>query len=343
MANNLNIFNRRMLIKRSSITLEVPTIPNPAVATDVNDHTQGGWLATDIYEGELFINTADNKAWIRYNSGIVQLASASGFPTLVELTDTPGNYTGAGGYLLQVNSGETGVEFVANTNIDTIIGLTDTPATITDDKILVGSSGAYIEVDYINEFDKLTDIDNFAGNAGNIYVVNVGETNLDSVAGNSLFVDLLANQTIAGHKTFTESAIFPGITTTGITLNSNTFNDVIIDVDLIGALDTNIPSTLAIKTYVDTLVTTAVGGDYVPRTGAFTISDTKTFADDTIFSSDIDVAGEINAENIKQAVDAYHYFGSETVDGSFRMMVNPLGDLEIQKRISGTWVYRANF
>jgi len=49
----------RIIIKRSVVPGVVPTIP------DTNDHTDNTWLSTDLYPGELFINTADDKVWFR--------------------------------------------------------------------------------------------------------------------------------------------------------------------------------------------------------------------------------------------------------------------------------------
>lgn len=70
----MNIQNSRILTKRSTTGGVVPTIP----ASD--DHTDGSWLTTDIYKGELFINLVDNKTFTRTDSGIVQiLMPTSGF------------------------------------------------------------------------------------------------------------------------------------------------------------------------------------------------------------------------------------------------------------------------
>lgn len=70
----MNIQNSRILTKRSTTGGVVPTIP----ASD--DHTDGSWLTTDIYKGELFINIVDNKTFTRTDSGIVQiLMPTSGF------------------------------------------------------------------------------------------------------------------------------------------------------------------------------------------------------------------------------------------------------------------------
>ena len=54
----------RIKIKRSTINSTVPTVPSSS------DHTDGTWIATDIYKGELFYNQADGVLWTRGDSGI---------------------------------------------------------------------------------------------------------------------------------------------------------------------------------------------------------------------------------------------------------------------------------
>ena len=54
----------RIKLKRSTIAATVPTVPSS------NDHTDGTWIATDIYKGELFYNQADGVLWTRGDSGI---------------------------------------------------------------------------------------------------------------------------------------------------------------------------------------------------------------------------------------------------------------------------------
>ena len=68
----LNIQDARVLIKRSTTASQVPTV------APSNDHTDGTWDALDIYEGELFINIADSKAWFRSTTGIIELATING-------------------------------------------------------------------------------------------------------------------------------------------------------------------------------------------------------------------------------------------------------------------------
>jgi hypothetical protein len=58
----------RLIIKRSTTTGEVPTIP----ASSELDET---WLSTDIYKGEIFINLADDRIFYRSENGIVELSA----------------------------------------------------------------------------------------------------------------------------------------------------------------------------------------------------------------------------------------------------------------------------
>lgn len=61
----------RLIQKYSKTTGVVPTVPVS------NDHTDGTWLNTDIYEGELFLNTADLKLYTREGNTIILLGSIS--------------------------------------------------------------------------------------------------------------------------------------------------------------------------------------------------------------------------------------------------------------------------
>jgi hypothetical protein len=58
---------RRIIIKKGAGT---PTVPTS------NDHTDGTWLTTDIYEGELYLDTTNGLNYTRYDNTIVDL-----FPT----------------------------------------------------------------------------------------------------------------------------------------------------------------------------------------------------------------------------------------------------------------------
>jgi hypothetical protein len=90
-------------MKRSTTAGEVPTVP-PVTAVTLNQFTP-----TDIFEGEFFLNSADDLLWIRTENGIlpISLSGTSGttvVPQLVQVL-SEGNYTG--GYDIIVNSGDT--------------------------------------------------------------------------------------------------------------------------------------------------------------------------------------------------------------------------------------------
>lgn len=96
---------KRMILKISDIASEVATIPLS------EDHTDGSWLTTDIYEGELFLNVVDNILQTRTESGIITLIG------------------GSGGGVTSVN-GETGIVVLDKTDI----GLGDVDNTSDADK-----------------------------------------------------------------------------------------------------------------------------------------------------------------------------------------------------------------
>lgn len=58
----MNITYPKLKVNRTTSPEVVPTIPNS------NDHTDGTWRPTDIYEGELFLNLPGNKLWTRYGA-----------------------------------------------------------------------------------------------------------------------------------------------------------------------------------------------------------------------------------------------------------------------------------
>ena len=93
----------RIKIKRSTVTSTVPTVPSS------NDHTDGTWIATDIYKGELFFNQADGVLWSRDDSGVVCLGGSVSLTIasadVLTLNTTPLTIVGAvAGYAIEVVS-----------------------------------------------------------------------------------------------------------------------------------------------------------------------------------------------------------------------------------------------
>ena len=72
----------RIRLKRSTTTGEVPTV------APSNDHTDGTWDALDVYVGELFLNTTDDKLWVRTDNGVREIA-VGGMTLKTEKLDIP--------------------------------------------------------------------------------------------------------------------------------------------------------------------------------------------------------------------------------------------------------------
>jgi hypothetical protein len=105
----------RIKLKRSTVAATVPTVPSS------NDHTDGTWIATDIYKGELFYNQADGVLWTRGDSGIeciqgtakLTIATADVLhlnTTPIEIVAAPG-----AGYAIEVISASMKMVYVSAT------------------------------------------------------------------------------------------------------------------------------------------------------------------------------------------------------------------------------------
>jgi hypothetical protein len=100
----------RIKIKRSTITATVPTVPSS------NDHTDGTWIATDIYKGELFFNQADGVLWSRDDNGVTCLGGSASLTIasagVLTLNSTPLTIVGAvAGYAIEVVSASVKIDF----------------------------------------------------------------------------------------------------------------------------------------------------------------------------------------------------------------------------------------
>jgi hypothetical protein len=93
----------RLLLKRSTLTGEVPTVP-PLSAVTLNQFTP-----TDLFVGELFLNSVDDLMWVRTENAILPIAlsgstGTTGSQTLTQVLNE-GNTTG--GFDIIVSSGNT--------------------------------------------------------------------------------------------------------------------------------------------------------------------------------------------------------------------------------------------
>ena len=63
----MNILDARILLKRSTVANDTPTIPASS------SHTDGSWINTDIYSGEVFLNTVDQRMYVRTGANIKEI------------------------------------------------------------------------------------------------------------------------------------------------------------------------------------------------------------------------------------------------------------------------------
>jgi hypothetical protein len=169
----------RIKLKRSTVTATVPTVPSS------NDHTDGTWIATDIYKGELFYNQADGVLWTRGDSGIecIQGTAKVVIPTaqVLTLNTTPVQLVAAppAGYAIDLLSGVFKISFNSvayATNTDLQIRSVGSTTKITNDVSILTAIA--------NSIQKLTIVpssDQYLENAGLEVRVDAG----DPTAGDS--------------------------------------------------------------------------------------------------------------------------------------------------------------
>lgn len=354
--------NNRQLLKRSTVAGVVPTIPGSG-ATDVYNHTAGGWLATDLYDGEMFANTTDNKLWVRSGSNLLLLGYSGLTSSFLNLTDTPNSYAGAGGLAVFVNPGASGLTFSAISTVTSSTELIDMPSTLAGYSGYVltvngGETGYELTVGQ-KTFTGLTDVNVSAYTEGDLIKISSGLlTNFDPT---TQFVDLktLAQSITAAKEWDSIQNFNQGINLvqpfnfTGIT-EYVTIDNIVTSIDssFSGASDSELASTLAIRNYVTAEIFAAAGS--TAYTGNFVTVDTnqsitgyKTFDDAyvNVFTAKTETVGNITVEtDLTLAETSYQYFGNPGVAGCFRIYVNPVGNLCIEKLLSGgTWEFRADF
>lgn len=115
----------RLLLKRTGIPGEVPTYTTGSTLNDM--------IPTDLFVGEMYLNTADDLMWVRTDNGILPIAlsgmTGTTIPTLLEVLGT-GNITG--GFNIYVSTGTTiQYEGLNSGSTTTILGLDSSGNTIT--------------------------------------------------------------------------------------------------------------------------------------------------------------------------------------------------------------------
>jgi hypothetical protein len=187
----------RLLIKRATETGVTPTIPT---GTTLSTFTN-----TDLFVGELFLNTTDENLWVRTDNGILQILN-SGYTSSIFATGF--TYDNANTLTISNNNGSS-----LSTSINTMTGLT--------------VNGAFSATTLFGDGSGLTNI-----NTGDIYVTgftydNANRLTIVSNSGASLnvFINVMTGLTINGAisaTTYQNLPIDPDNYVTGGTYNSGT-------------------------------------------------------------------------------------------------------------------------
>jgi len=310
--------NERISVRRSNTPGVIPTIP-------VDDDFLN-WLETDIFDGELFLNTADNKMWIRCDSGITSIVHESGSTNFTDLIDTPIGYED-GKILISTASAITYTEYP-----DVRINLTDMNDFIGGN--YTGYDGYSIVVDEENSgftyelidakaFTDLTDTPSGL-TADNFLRVNSRGTEIELVNGYDYFVDLESNQTILGEKTFDDTLTADDIIINSFEISGITISEIKTTLDT--SDDNSIATTKAITDFVYENIYSGLTGitGYVTINSAENITSEKIFTEDQYFNKDIILMNEL-------------FLGDQDTDGSYKLKKDIYGNLIFEKRESGVW------
>jgi len=98
----------RLLLKRSNVSSEIPTIPTGNTLNEMID--------TDTFVGEFYLNAVDNRLWVRTDNGqyeIMMSGNTSGYSQTLGATLTLGNETD--GYNIVVSNGDR-IESISGTS-----------------------------------------------------------------------------------------------------------------------------------------------------------------------------------------------------------------------------------
>ncbi len=346
---SIQISNRRNQLRRSTVTGTRATVPGSgATSIYLPDET---WYNSDIMVGELFLNTVDSVVQFRDDIGIHTLGYSG-------MTSWEPTYIGNSLMYMRINSGETDVEYVNVVDTKNIVSMDDWTYGATDTgqtgySVTLDSSGTGFTLTDVNQtFIELTDtFTGYTGNALNLLRVNSGETAIENYDGATQFVDLTSNQIIEGNKVFNDDTTFNEVVeiNNSFILSGLTENITINDIDTSAMTSVNnntLATTQSIYDYINTIIFgTGTTGNFVTIDTAQNITGAKKFLYSlTQFNDILAVDVEVNKltinNNVLLDLTSYQYWGDSTTDGSYRQFINVSGDLVIEKRVAGVWVFR---
>ena len=172
----------RIRLKRSTVAGATPTAAPSA------DHTDGTWGVNDVYIGELYLNDADQRLFVRTSTGIVELATGSGQLKEAQLTLTAAQVLALNTTPITIIAGQTGKEIQVLSASILLKYNTTAYATNTNMALKAASAGATITQARIDISQTSDTLGAFA----------MTEVNNNIVTGDALQVTVLTGDPTAG-------------------------------------------------------------------------------------------------------------------------------------------------
>jgi len=172
----------RLRIKRSTVALAQPT------AAPSTDHTDGTWSVNDVYIGELYLNDADQRLYIRTTNGILEIATGGGELKRAQVTLTTAQVLALNSTPIEVVAGITGKE-IQVVNASMHLKYNTTAYATNTNMVLKASSAAAADI------QARVGINESSDSLGSFDLLS---TNLNIVTGDALVVSVDGGNPTAG-------------------------------------------------------------------------------------------------------------------------------------------------
>ena len=176
------IQDSRLRIKRSTVALAQPT------AAPSTDHTDGTWSVNDVYIGELYLNDADQRLYIRTTNGILEIATGGGELKRAQVTLTTAQVLALNSTPIEVVAGITGKE-IQVVNASMHLKYNTTAYATNTNMVLKSSSAAAADIQARVGINETSD------SLGSFDILS---TNLNIVTGDALVVSVDGGNPTAG-------------------------------------------------------------------------------------------------------------------------------------------------
>lgn len=172
----------RIRIKRSTVIGAEPT------AAPSTDHTDGTWSVNDVYIGELYLNDADQRLYIRTTNGILEIATGGGELKRAQVTLTSAQVLALNSTPIEVVAGITGKE-IQVVNASMHLKYNTTAYATNTNMVLKASSAAAADIQARVGINETSD---------SLGSFDLTSTNLNIVTGDALVVSVDGGNPTAG-------------------------------------------------------------------------------------------------------------------------------------------------